>query len=115
MRSNRRKHRFIIHAEALRSKLCSDTRVQHGRVRALERVDVHPARFAFGEQPLRRPQAGKVVQHSRNERTASILPVAQRQPARKTRDAQRVREAMALTDCLADGCSESNEFEAGQP
>jgi len=99
----------------LARELRAETRVKHGGIPAFERVDTHPARLTLTQQKLGRIEPGEIVQHPSHERPFGIVTVTASQTACQSRDAQRVREPMPLSDLLADLFGKADEIGSRQP
>lgn len=112
--ANRREHAIVPHAETLARELGAQTRMQHDRMCGLKNVDRHPALGAFAQKPLDRVQPREIVQQSRETCAISVEPVDRGESSRHPRDAQHVREAVALRERVTHGARGADELDAAQ-
>ncbi len=93
---DRREYVVVAYAEPFPSQGRSKSRVQHDRIGSFESVDRHPPGGALGDQPLRRVEAGKIVEHSGDARLIRVDAVALCEQIRAAGDANAVAVAKIL-------------------
>ncbi len=97
-----RKNRRVVDAEGLLREECAESRMQHDRVRAFERVDGHLAHLTFGDQAFHAIEPREIVQHACQAGFTRVDAMHLREQLGTPSYANDVRVAVSLAQMAAD-------------